>query len=314
MTLQRALEEYGEELCVIRQLSPHTLRAYQQDLLHWLSFLENGKNIKNINDLNTQLVPKDLRLYLAQFYESHQKSTLCRRLSAIRGFLKFLKKKDWVKRDLGLLVPSPKAPVPLPHFFRVEEMLDLLQAPDVSRKLGRRDQALLELLYSSGLRVGEAVSLNIADIDLKNGWVRVLGKGSQERMVPFGGSTRESFKRYFQDRTFLRDQDPVFVNFKGTRLSARSVGRILNKYLVQLMSAKTLSPHGLRHSFATHLLAAGADIRTIQEMLGHAYLSTTQRYTHVDLGGLLDEYRNNHPLHTLDHLKKNEEGDKERKE
>ena len=300
MTLKTGLEGYVQELSVIRQLSPHTLRAYQQDLLHWVVFLESQQKIRDINDLSTRLSPKDLRAYLAQFYDSHEKSTLCRRLSSIRGFLRFLKRKNWIKRDLGLLIPSPKRNQPLPQFLGVEEMLDLLQAPDLSKHLGRRDQALLELLYSSGLRVGEGVSLNVEDIDLKQGWVRVFGKGSQERMVPLGGSAQVALERYLKDRLNLSAQDPVFVNFKGTRLSARSVARILNKYLVQLMSAKTLSPHGLRHSFATHLLAAGADIRTIQEMLGHVYLSTTQRYTHVDLGGLLDEYRRSHPLNAPD--------------
>jgi integrase/recombinase XerC len=304
MHVKKAAQEYLAELHTIRHLSGHTLRAYEQDLLNWIAFLEGDKKGLNINDLSRSLEPKHLRMYLGQFYETHEKSTLCRRLSAIRGFLRFLKKKGYLSKDLGLLVPSPKAPKPLPQFLKVEEMLELLGAPDLTKKLGRRDQALLELLYSSGLRVGEAVSLNLQDVDLHDRWVRVMGKGSKERMVPFGVSTQLSLERYFQDREGLKSCDPVFINFQGQRLSARSVGRILNKYLVQLISTKTLSPHGLRHSFATHLLAAGADIRTIQEMLGHVYLSTTQRYTQVDLGVLLDEYRQTHPLNSIDQFKK----------
>lgn len=304
MQLKKAIQEYLSELCSVRHLSAHTLRAYEKDLNGWVLFLERGEKIFDIQQLSEQLKPKHLRVYLAQSYETHEKSTLCRRLSAVRGFLRFLKRKGHLSQDLGVLVPSPKASKPLPHFLNIEEMFDLLSAPDLTRKLGRRDQALLELMYSSGLRVGEVVSLNIQNIDLQQCWVRVMGKGSKERMVPFGASTQLSLQRYFDDRKGLEGLDPVFVNFQGHRLSARSVGRILNKYLVQLMSVKTLSPHGLRHSFATHLLSAGADIRTIQEMLGHAYLSTTQRYTQVDLGALLDEYRNTHPLHSLDEMKK----------
>jgi integrase/recombinase XerC len=203
------------------------------------------------------------------------------------------------------LVPSPKAESKLPRFLKIEEMQELVEAPDLSTWLGKRDRALFELLYGSGLRVSEGVGLSLKDLDLANGWVRVLGKGSKERTVPFGSAAREAIENYLAARPALSqgplesqgsDNPPLFVNYQGTRLTSRSVARILAKHLVRIASAKNLSPHGLRHSFATHLLAAGADLRTIQELLGHARLSTTQRYTHVDLGALLDEYRGTHPL------------------
>jgi integrase/recombinase XerC len=187
----------------------------------------------------------------------------------------------------------------LPRFLKIEEALELLRAPDASAGLlGFRDRAIFELMYACGLRVGEAVGLSWGDVDLREGWVRVLGKGSKERVVPFGGPTRAVIEEY---RTALRTEQlertaPVFVNYRGARLTSRSVARLLARHLVRLGALTEISPHGLRHSFATHLLAAGADLRTIQELLGHARLSTTQRYTHVDLGRLMDDYRAAHPL------------------
>jgi integrase/recombinase XerC len=299
LLLEQALERFLGFLRVERNASVHTLRAYEQDLSHWIKFLTTRKKILSLVDLNRDLTPNQLREYLTQLYETHEKSSLCRRLSAIRSFLKYLRNQEWIERNLGILVPTPKMKKNLPRFLKVEEALELVQAPDISTYLGRRDRALFEILYGCGLRVGEVVLLNIQHVDLKGKWVRVFGKGSKERMVPFGGAAFDALKAYLQDRegaSNLVPSDPLFVNFLGTRLSARSVARILNKHLVRIALAKSLSPHGLRHSFATHLLAAGADLRTIQEMLGHSRLSTTQRYTHVDLGGLVDQYRESHPL------------------
>jgi integrase/recombinase XerC len=208
-----------------------------------------------------------------------------------------------VDRDIGILIPTPKTKKTLPQFLKIEEAIELVESPDLTRKLGRRDRALFEILYGSGLRVSEAVSLNIGDLELSRGWLTVMGKGSKERTVPFGKPARVALQAYLADRDVSPGSSdgelPLFVNCYGTRLTARSVGRILNKHLVRIASAKSLSPHGLRHSFATHLLTAGADLRTIQELLGHSRLATTQRYTHVDLGALLDEYRGAHPLNQV---------------
>jgi integrase/recombinase XerC len=184
----------------------------------------------------------------------------------------------------------------LPRFFKIEEMQELIEAPDTATVLGRRDRAIFEIIYGSGLRVSECVGLNVGDVDLHSGWVKVLGKGNKERTVPFGTPAKKAIEDSLSDRSAREAVAPLFVNFRGSRLTARSVARILTKHLIRMAAARSISPHGLRHSFATHLLAAGADLRTIQELLGHARLSTTQRYTHVDLGALLDEYRDSHPL------------------
>jgi integrase/recombinase XerC len=294
MKVSEAIAAYLDHLVAQQGASLHTHRAYQTDLAHWgESLRESG--IQDLEQLSRALKPKTLRSYLSGLYDSHERSSICRRLSAIRSFLKFLRAQGWIEKDIGILVPSPKAKRSLPKFLKVEEVLELIHAPAPDTHLGRRDRALFELMYGSGLRVGEAVGLCIGDLDLKNGWVKVLGKGSRERTVPFGPPAREAIELYLSDRQVGFDQ-PLFCNFRGTRLTARSVARILAKHLVRIAASRSLSPHGLRHSFATHLLAAGADIRTIQELLGHARLSTTQRYTHVDLGHLIDEYQGTHPL------------------
>ncbi len=292
--IQKEIEAFLSHLSLRRNLSVHTLRAYRNDLEHWCGHMA-GTGISSVAQLGERLEAQHLRAYLAGLYESHERSSLCRRLSAIRCFLRFLRTQGKVGRDVGGLVPSPKAKRGIPKFFKIEEMQELLDAPDPSTFLGRRDRAIFELMYGSGLRVSEVVGLDIADLNLKEGWVRVFGKGSKERTAPFGPPARQAIEAYLLGGT-RGDESPLFVNFRGGRLTARSVGRLLTRHLVRIASSKSLSPHGLRHSFATHLLAAGADLRTIQELLGHARLSTTQRYTHVDLGALMDEYRGAHPL------------------
>jgi integrase/recombinase XerC len=298
MQIHKAAEQFLSTLRDQKRYSPHTLRAYRTDLEHWLKDLRQERAIQELNDLNCRLEPSHLRSYLSSLYDSHEKSSLCRRLSAIRSFLKFLRQRGWLTRDIGVLIPTPKMQKALPQFFKIEEMEELIAAPDVTTHSGRRDRAILEVLYGCGLRVSEGVGLNVVDIDLERGWLTVLGKGSKERTVPFGPPAREAIEAYLSDRPNLEPGDPLFVNFRGTRLTSRSVARLLAKHLIRMAAARSISPHGLRHSFATHLLSAGADLRTIQELLGHARLSTTQRYTHVDLGALLDEYRGSHPLAT----------------
>jgi integrase/recombinase XerC len=302
MQLAEALDSFLTSLVSQRRASPHTERAYRQDLSHWMEDLRARLKITDTQGLARGLEPAHLRAYIASLYGTHQRSSVCRRLSAIRSFLRHARDQGWTGRDVGKLVPSPKMSRTLPEFLKIEEMEELLQAPDASLPLGRRDRALLELMYGSGLRVSEAVGLSRKDLDLQGGWVKVLGKGSKERTVPFGPPARQALEEYLNDPRWQAGgpEAPLFLNYRGTRLSARSVARILVKQLVRVASSKTLSPHGLRHSFATHLLAAGADLRTIQELLGHARLSTTQRYTHVDLGALLDEYRGAHPLNLVD--------------
>ncbi len=291
-TLLDAVLVFLEYLRVQRFSSPHTLRAYRSDLMHFSRSLASQK-MKDLEDVNQNFEPKTLRSYLNEFYQSHERSSICRRLSAIRSFLRFLRVRHWIENDVGRLIPSLSHNRPLPRYLKIEEIFELIESIDSHSWSGRRDKALFELMYSSGLRVAEAVGLNCGDVDLEKGWVRVMGKGSKERFVPFGPQAEKALKIYTEDSS--RDL-PLFKNYKGTRLSARSVARILKKHIIRIALSKSLSPHGIRHSFATHLLMAGADIRTIQELLGHAQISTTQKYTHIDLGALLDEYRETHPL------------------
>lgn len=304
--MREAMKAFLEHLEAHRHMSSHTVRAYRQDLEHWVSHLESVRGIRDLEALSTGLEPAVLRAYLSALTEGRdgqtalERTSICRRLSAIRSFLKYLRARGLIGRDVGVLVPTPRVKKRLPRFLKVEEMLELIHAPDLTRALGRRDRALFELMYGCGLRVSEAVGLDWRDIEFgesDEGWVRVLGKGSKERILPFGPPARQALENYRTDRgEGAGAEAPVFVNCHGSRLSARSVARVLARHLVRVASSKTLSPHGLRHSFATHLLAAGADLRTIQELLGHSRLSTTQRYTHVDLGALMDEYRVAHPL------------------
>ena len=297
-SISQAVQSFLGHMESARGASPHTVRAYEGDLAHWVLDLK-ARRIQSLADLAARLEPRELRSYLSALHESMERSSLCRRLSAIRSFLKFLRAQEWIERDIGVLVPSPKMGRTLPRFLKIEEMEELIHAPDTATILGCRDRAIFELMYGGGLRVSEAVGLSIGDLDLKAGWVKVLGKGSKERIVPVGDPARLALEAWLGRRTApLKRTDPLFVNFRGSRLTTRSVGRILNKHLLRIAASKTLSPHGLRHSFATHLLANGADLRTIQEMLGHSRLSTTQRYTHVDLGALVDEYRSSHPLNS----------------
>lgn len=289
-----AIAKFIEVIEIQRKLSVHTLRAYSGDLAEWaVAMGEFG--LSSVSAFDRGLKPLHLRSYLAKKVATHEKTSLCRKLSAIRSFLKYARSEGWLSRDVGALVPSPKTEKHLPKFLRIDEAKELIEAPDSATVLGRRDRAIFELIYGSGLRVSEAVGLDREALDLSSGWVRVFGKGSKERTIPLTPAAADAISAMLGDRPG-ETRGPLFVNFRGGRLTSRSVARILSKHLVRIAASRAISPHGLRHSFATHLLAAGADLRGIQELLGHAQLSTTQRYTHVDLGGLVDEYRAAHPL------------------
>ncbi len=307
MKIRDAAEQFLAFLREQKRYSPNTIRAYSVDLEHWILALDQDFGMGEVSVLGKSLQPNHLRSYLSGLYETHEKSSLCRRLSGIRSFLKYLRSQGFIERDIGVLVPTPKMKKSLPDFLKIDEISELIEAPDLSTTLGRRDRAIFEIIYGCGLRVSEAVGLSVGDVDFEKGWVTVLGKGSKQRTVPFGPPAGRALQETLSDRKDLLDSakvngtkgtnsTPLFVNFRGTRLTTRSVARILSKHLVRMAASRSISPHGLRHSFATHLLSAGADLRTIQELLGHARLSTTQRYTHVDLGALMDEYGTAHPL------------------
>jgi len=237
--------------------------------------------------------------------QSHQKSSIGRRLSAIRSFLKYARLRKWVPRDIGLWIPSPKISRSLPRYLRIEEVRELLEIPKENNFRDLRDRALLELMYGAGLRVSELVGVKRRDLNLKDGWVRVMGKGRQERTVPFGSPAVQALRDYLDmlvGEEGRSDEKALFLNQRKGPLTVRGVRVILDR-LVKLWGLKNsekggvrISPHALRHSFATHLLVAGADLRAIQEMLGHSRLSTTQRYTHVDTGALMKSYFEAHPL------------------
>lgn len=293
-SLDAAIIHFIEVLEIQRKSSVHTLRAYRTDLGEWAGAMRKV-GFSTLEELEQGLKPLHLRSYLANRMEGLENTTLCRKLSAIRSFLKYARAEKWLTRNVGALVPSPKMKKSLPHFLKIEEVGELIQAPDLATVLGRRDRAIFELIYGAGLRVSEAVGLNRGDLDFSEGWVQVFGKGSKERAVPLGKPAVEAIESMLADRV-IEKTSPLFVNFRGERLTTRSVARLLAKHLIRIAASRLISPHGLRHSFATHLLAAGADLRGIQELLGHSQLSTTQRYTHVDIGGLTEEYRAAHPL------------------
>ena len=301
ISLDQAVGDFLQFLEHSKRASTHTLRNYGIDLSHWRTWLE-AQGLGTLELLDQRLKAAHLRAYLAELYDTHEKSSLSRRLSAIRSFLKYYRSLEVLSRDLGPLIPSPKIDRKLPRYLSIDDAQGLVQMPQFNAVLGPRDIAVLELLYGSGLRVSELVALNWGDLDLANAWVKVMGKGKKERNVPLGGASVRALQAL--EQTLADDQSnpqsPVVLNHRGRRMTARSVGRMVEKYMallgIQSGDPKSLSPHGLRHSFATHLLAAGADLRTIQELLGHSRLSTTQRYTHVDLGALVDEYRGAHPL------------------
>jgi integrase/recombinase XerC len=296
-----------------RDVSPHTLAAYENDVA---TFLRHTASIRQ-KPLDA-LEPSDvdafaIRAFLGELHKLRiSASSSARKLSAIRTFVKFLRREDLLDDDPSMLVASPKKPETIPAHLTLDEMNRLLEMPDASSPLGRRDRAILELFYASGLRLSELVGLDMEDVNLSGRMVRVMGKGRKQRLVPFNSATAEALRAYLKDRALLsgsarlqpgRDQHktgrgaraPMFLNYRGGRLSARSVDRLVRRYVAQCGAKFGISPHALRHSFATHLLAAGADLRAIQELLGHARLSTTQRYTHVNAQQLIDVYRKSHP-------------------
>lgn len=316
------LREFVTYLSLNRNASPHTVRGYESDLRQFLAFVaaERHRPVSS-------LVPGDLdvdavRGYLARLHrEGRARASAARKLAALRAFGRYLRREALTEAEPAALVATPKRVQTIPAHLTEEEMTRLVEMPDTSHPLGRRDRAILELFYASGLRLSELVGLDLGDVNLPGRMVRVLGKGRKERIVPFNASAAAAIRRYLPDRDALvevgasdsgkrgreslasrraRKKTPdafraVFVNYRGSRLSARSVHRLVHRYVAACSTRYGISPHALRHSFATHLLARGADLRAIQELLGHVRLSTTQRYTHVNVAQLAEVYRKAHP-------------------
>jgi integrase/recombinase XerC len=300
------LKAFLEHLQLNENASPHTVRAYDSDLSQYLVFLAS-----HVGARVSELEPKHLdhlnaRAWLGDLNKrGNSKGSAARKLSAIRAFGRYLRREGIVEGDPTALIGTPRREQRIPNHMAVDEMSKLLDTPDTSTPLGRRDKAILELFYASGLRLSELVGVDLDDVNLSGRVVRVLGKGRKERIVPFNTTAAAALKAWMADRAGLpqpqrmvrsrRTREPLFLNYQGTRLSTRSVDKLVRRYVAACSTRYGISPHALRHSFATHLLEAGADLRAIQELLGHARLSTTQRYTHVNAAQLIQTYRKAHP-------------------
>jgi len=309
------LEEFLDHLRLNENASAHTVRAYESDLSQFLAFLSGHLAMRRADLAASAFDHLHIRAFLGDIHKrGNSRASAARKLAAIRTFGRYLRREGAIDGDPAALVGTPRREQRLPAHLGEAEMSRLLEMPDGSAPLGRRDRAILELFYASGLRLSELVGLGLEDVNLSSRVVRVLGKGGKERIVPFNRSAEAAIRAWLQDREQLcaarelgardskvttrrsrRTADPLFLNYKGSRLSTRSVDRLVRKYVAQCSTRFGISPHALRHSFATHLLERGADLRAIQELLGHARLSTTQRYTHVNSAQLIDAYKKAHP-------------------
>jgi integrase/recombinase XerC len=296
------LKAFLQHLRLNRNVSAHTVRAYDSDLSQFLAHAAAAAGVARSELAAAQLDRSAIRDFIADLHRrGRSRASTARKLAAIRTFLRYLRREGAIADDPGALVATPKREVRMPAHLSEREMDGLLAAPAADDALSRRDRAILELFYASGLRLGELVGVDLTDIDLSSRRVRVLGKGGKQRIVPFNQSAAKAIRAYLADREALaaatpsRRSAPLFVNYRGGRLTVRSVDRIVRRYAAAGTTRSGISPHALRHSFATHLLQRGADLRAIQELLGHARLSTTQRYTHVNAAQLLEVYRKAHP-------------------
>jgi integrase/recombinase XerC len=299
------IQQFMRYLCIEKNASPHTCRSYRGDLEAFEDFLRNsGIQVTEGGDVEIEKVDRiAIRKYLSFLHRKNKKSSIARKISTLRSFFKYLVREQRISSNPAKTVSTPKVEKTLPTTLTVDEAFRLMESPQSrpgrsskgSGERALRDRAILELLYSSGLRVSELVGLNSNQLDLDLGIVRAMGKGRKERIVPVGAKAIEALKAYVAERGVSRGDEPIFINASGERLTARSVARLIKKYTRYSSIFRKVSPHSLRHTFATHLLDAGADIREIQEMLGHSSLSTTQRYTHVSMGRLMEVYDRAHP-------------------
>jgi integrase/recombinase XerC len=305
--MEQLLAQFLEHLRYERNVSEHTLRNYAIDLGLFLEHLApadpqtGARREVNVRDVDHITV----REWLSELHAAQKKKTsIARKLAALRTFFQFLMREGVVELNPAKLVSTPRLEKKLPNHLSVEDAVRFIETPDMNTDLGKRDRAILEMLYGTGIRVSELTKLNLHDVDFRGKMVRVKGKRRKERIVPFGEPALHALMRYLTEArpAFLnnaplaeRDNEAVFLNYQGTRITTRSVGRMVDKYIVQCAGIHNISPHALRHSFATHLLDSGADLRDIQELLGHARLSTTQIYTHVSMEKLIEVYDKAHP-------------------
>jgi len=290
--MEQEIAAFIRHLETERNASPHTLAAYRSDLAQFREFVQG--------ELGTSAGPEGvshllIRRWLALLHRDHTKSSVGRKLAAVRAFFKHLVRIGSLVKNPAELVSTPKKEKRVPYHLSIDEVTALVETPRETDLLSLRDRAILETLYSCGVRVSELTGLNVGGIDLDDGTVRVLGKGSKERIVPVGSHARTSLSRYLAARDNPPVNAPLFTNARGGRLTPRSVRRVVDKHILRIATMRKISPHVLRHTFATHLLEGGADLRAIQELLGHASLSTTQKYTHVGIDRLMEVYDKAHP-------------------
>ncbi|MGI8654346.1 MAG: tyrosine recombinase XerC [Pyrinomonadaceae bacterium] len=304
--IDKLLAQFFEHLRYERNVSEHTLRNYASDLGQFydhLAPLDEKANVRRDIDIK-QIDHITIREWLSSLHTAQKKKTsVARKLAALRTFFQFLVREGVVENNPARMVATPRLEKKLPNHLSIEETIRFIETPDIETDLGKRDRAILEVLYGTGARVAELVKLDLNHIDFKNKMVRLSGKRRKERIVPFGDPALHALMLYLSVRNgFLqhaplaeRDSNAVFLNYQGTRITTRSVGRMVDKYIIECAGIHNISPHSLRHSFATHLLDGGADLRDIQELLGHARLSTTQIYTHVSMEKLIEVYDKTHP-------------------
>ena len=300
--MREHLQSFLEHLRYNRNASDHTVAAYRSDLSQLLAFLDQraAPRPAALSDLDH----RSIRAFLGELYRRGDAgASTARRLAAIRSFGRYLCRTGLLEQDPGAPLQAPRVERKIPAHLDVAAMEELLNAPDAARPLGRRDRAILELFYATGLRLSELVSLDLQQVNLSGRQLRVRGKGGKERIVPFNRTATDVIRGYLPDRPLLlaahREHPPaadaLFLNYRGGRLSSRSVDRLVRRYVAESSAKTGISPHALRHSFATHLLERGADLRSIQELLGHSRISTTQRYTHVNAAQLTRQYKKFHP-------------------
>ncbi len=286
--------------------SEHTERNYRVDLTQFSSFLttESARFRKEKQgDLHVERIDGPaIREYVGSLYGNLKRSTIARKLSAVRSLFLFLEREAFIKINPAVGVQSPKLGKYIPNYLPVDDVFRLMALPDREKPLGLRDLAILEVLYSCGIRVAELAGMNVSSIDCDQRLVKVMGKGSQERFVPIGRQALKAVAAYLADTGAFRKKksaagrgDPLFMNFRGGRLTTRSIGRIVKRYVRLAGLTEEISPHSMRHTFATHLLDGGADLRSVQELLGHKSLAATQKYTHVSLDRLMEVYDKAHP-------------------
>jgi integrase/recombinase XerC len=324
-----ALKAFVEHLALNRHLSPHSVRAYRSDVEQYLERTAALRTVKVSALRASDLDSDSVRHFVADLNRADQaRASVARKLSGVKTFLRYLVREGLLSHDPSGTAVAPKLDRKVPRYLSEIDMTALLDTPDVSTPLGRRDRAMLELFYASGLRLSELVGLDLDDVHLPARMVRVMGKGGKERLLPFNRSAEHALRAWLPDREAIRREhpqgvvapplsasrrrlgearatgrgrtdrggrEPVFVNARGGRLTGRSIHRFVTGYVARCSERTGISPHALRHSFATHLLQRGADLRAIQEMLGHARLTTTERYTHVNAAQLKEVYARSHP-------------------